>query len=200
VPAPISDPRSAPPVAPTLRRATPADVARLTAFAARAFRETYASICRTEDVEAHVAEHLTTDAVDATLADPAITVTIAELADGAGATGIAGYVQLRAGGMPGSAARLDPALFPPGARTLEVARLYVDPAYHGRGVAHTLMAHARAEAAGAGALLWLSAFTRSPRAIAFYRKIGMTPAGTQTFIMGEDAQEDWVMVDPLAGA
>ena len=179
-----------------LRPATAADVDRLTTFAARVFRDTYVSTCRPQDVDAHIAKYLTADAVAATLADPRVAVTLAELADGT----VVGYVQLRADGLPEPNSRLDPGLFPPDARTLEVGRLYVDPAFHGQGIAHALMSHAREEAARRGALLWLGVFKSNPRAVAFYRKIGMTPAGTQTFVMGDDPQEDWVMVDAAPGA
>lgn len=180
----------------TLRPAAPSDVDRLTAFAAKAFRETYASTCRASDIEAYIDAHLTRAAIARTFADPAVAYTLAELPDAT----IAGYVQVRAGGLPEPGGRLDPTLFPAGASTLELGRIYVDPAFHGQGIAQMLFAHASADAARRGALLWLGVFKNNPRAIAFYRKMGMTPAGTQTFMMGDDPQEDWVMVERSAGA
>ena len=45
--------------------------------------------------------------------------------------------------------------------------------------------------------LWLGVWERNPRAVAFYRKYGFTRVGEHTFMLGADAQVDWVFVRPL---
>jgi ribosomal protein S18 acetylase RimI-like enzyme len=168
------------------------DAAPVAAFAATAFRDTYAAGSRSEDVEAHVAGYMTPPAFAADLADPAVTLTVLEEVDGS----VAGYVQLRAGGRPEPDAELDPGVWPVDRPTVEVARLYVAPRWHGRGVAAVLVGEAFAAATRAGGVAWLAVYEANPRAIAFYRKAGMRVAGTQGFDMGSERQRDWVMVWP----
>jgi ribosomal protein S18 acetylase RimI-like enzyme len=47
--------------------------------------------------------------------------------------------------------------------------------------------------------VWLGVWERNLRAQAFYRKHGFAVVGTQVFMMGSDAQRDFVMAKPLAG-
>jgi ribosomal protein S18 acetylase RimI-like enzyme len=42
-------------------------------------------------------------------------------------------------------------------------------------------------------VIWLDVWERNPRAIAFYRKWGFVQVGTQTFQLGDDLQNDWIM-------
>ena len=81
-----------------------------------------------------------------------------------------------------------------GERPVEIQRFYVNSAYHGRGLAHQLMAHVLAQVEAAGtSMLWLGVWERNPRAVAFYRKWGFDVAGTHTFMLGDDPQRDLVM-------
>jgi ribosomal protein S18 acetylase RimI-like enzyme len=41
--------------------------------------------------------------------------------------------------------------------------------------------------------MWLGVWERNWRAQAFYRKWGFRRVGEQTFMLGADAQTDWVM-------
>ena len=43
-------------------------------------------------------------------------------------------------------------------------------------------------------VVWLDVWEHNPRAIAFYRKWGFEQVGTQTFQLGEDVQNDWLIV------
>ena len=174
-------------VAPGLRRATAADAEPLAAFAARLFRETYGPDAdptssggsRPEDVEAYVGPHFGPARQAAELADPALTTLVAE----AGGT-LAAYAQLRTPS-PHPAA---------GPAAGEVARFYVDRPWQGRGVADALMAGVVGAARAAGApALWLAVLRRNARAVAFYRRHGFRQAGTSTFRMGAEVQDDWIM-------
>ena len=40
--------------------------------------------------------------------------------------------------------------------------------------------------------LWLGVWERNPRAVAFYEKYGFTRVGEHTFMLGDDAQTDWL--------
>ncbi|MDY6999176.1 MAG: GNAT family N-acetyltransferase, partial [Actinomycetota bacterium] len=53
-------------------------------------------------------------------------------------------------------------------------------------------------AAGLGAVcVWLGVNQQNRRAQRFYAKHGFTVAGTKTFRLGEDIENDYVMVRPL---
>lgn len=180
-----------PPVA--LRRAVPADAARLAAFAAACFRATYGPGAdprtgggsQAADVDAYVDGHMGEAHVAAGLA---ATTGITLLAEDVEGGALAGYAQLR---VPSPA----PAGVSAGERAAELARLYVAPAWQGRGVAAALLDAVQGEAARAGArALWLAAYQRNARAVAFYRRHGFAVAGAATFRMGQEVQDDWVMV------
>lgn len=98
------------------------------------------------------------------LVDPAQAWFLAE----AGGAAI-GFLALREG---------PPPLPAPGRRPLEFARVYVRAAWHGRGPAFALMEAGFAEARRRGAdRLWLTAWERNPKALAFYQAHGFRRAG-----------------------
>lgn len=87
------------------------------------------------------------------------------------------------------------ALATPPRRPWEILRFYVQRDWHGRGLARALMDSARAGAGAAGAdAVWLSVWKRNERAQTFYRKCGFHPIGETTFTLGEDVQQDYVML------
>ena len=87
----------------------------------------------------------------------------------------------------------------PAAPGVEIQRLYVDAAWHGRGIAHELMALAIARAtATAATTLWLGVWEENPRAQAFYRKWGFAVVGEHIFRLGDDPQRDLLMSRPVA--
>lgn len=89
-----------------------------------------------------------------------------------------------------------PQMQPPSA--FELRRFYVDPAYHGRGVANTLMERVLALATErAEPSVWLSAFSGNGRAIAFYKRWSFRIAGEHDFIVGTDRQRDYLMLREL---
>jgi ribosomal protein S18 acetylase RimI-like enzyme len=84
---------------------------------------------------------------------------------------------------------------------LELNRLYVDPRWHGGGVAHALMTHAIEFAQQRGAqTLYLAVWKHNHRAIAFYAKHGFEQVGSAPFRLGTELQIDPVMVRPLSVA
>jgi ribosomal protein S18 acetylase RimI-like enzyme len=45
--------------------------------------------------------------------------------------------------------------------------------------------------------VWLGVWERNARAMAFYRKHGFARVGAHTFMLGTDAQTDWLLARPL---
>jgi GNAT superfamily N-acetyltransferase len=153
-------------------------------LAARTFRDAFGADNTPEDLERHLKRSYGISQQSAELANPGMTTLLADHADIP-----IGYVQLKSGPPPGSVIGNSP---------FEIMRFYVDQAWHGRGVAHHLMMETIAEARRQGAgTLWLGVWERNPRAIAFYRKWEFTPTGSTIFCVGNDRQNDLVMVRAL---
>jgi GNAT superfamily N-acetyltransferase len=171
---------AAPAASVRIRVAAAADAAALADFGARTFAETFGPPLLPRDLELHLAEHYGAALQLAEIADSARTVLLA--VDG---ERIAGYgVVLES---PAPACVMGPA-------PVEVRRFYVDRPWQGAGVAAPLM-HACAQEAmrrGAGAL-WLTSYTRNPRARRFYERMGFLVVGETTFMVGEDPQVDYVL-------
>lgn len=174
---------------PAVRPATAADAPALSALAAATFRETFERDNTPEDMARYLAEAFTPERQTAEIADPGGVVLLAELPGPELAAELVGYVHLVAS--PPPAAVQGPA-------PLELKRLYVAGAWHGRGVAQSLLA-AALEAAGArgAGTLWLGVWERNPRAIAFYAKHGFERVGDHVFVLGGDAQTDWLLARPV---
>jgi ribosomal protein S18 acetylase RimI-like enzyme len=178
-----------------VRPATLADAPRLSRLAAATFRETFERENTPEDMARYLAEAFTPDRQAAEIADPAGAVLLAERrgapGDAEGAE-LVGYAHLVSGPAPAAVQ---------GSAPLELKRLYVARAWHGRGAAQALMDAAFAAARARGAeTLWLGVWERNPRAVAFYRKHGFTRVGEHTFVLGADAQTDWLLARPLGPA
>lgn len=82
--------------------------------------------------------------------------------------------------------------------TLEIERIYVLSAYHGKKVGQLLYEKAL-EVAGLlkKSSIWLGVWEENPRAIKFYTKNGFVPFGQHLFKMGNDEQTDIMMKKKL---
>ncbi len=77
---------------------------------------------------------------------------------------------------------------------LEIERLYAHRDYLGKRVGHLLMQTCLTHAKKKGIhTLWLGVWENNARAIAFYEKNGFKKFGAHTFMLGDDAQTDWLM-------
>jgi ribosomal protein S18 acetylase RimI-like enzyme len=167
------------------RLAAPGDAASLAEFMTRNFLAHYGHCSTPANVAATVAKHYGLEAQQRQIADANRANLLLEH-EGI----LAGHAQLRFDGpTPAPVAPL------PGA---EIARFYVDTAFHGRGLAQELMAQVRRIAIGRGARsLWLSVWQEQPQAIRFYEKEGFRIAGSLVFEVGDDPKDDWLMVAEL---
>lgn len=78
--------------------------------------------------------------------------------------------------------------------SLEIERIYVLSAYHGKKVGQLLYEKAQ-EVAGLlkKSSIWLGVWEENPRAIKFYTRNGFVPFGQHLFKMGGDEQTDIMM-------
>ncbi|MEZ5287028.1 MAG: GNAT family N-acetyltransferase [Vicinamibacterales bacterium] len=167
-----------------VRTATPQDAAALAAFGRRVFHDTFAPDNRPDDLAAYLEGAYSPERQLAEIEDVSVNTLLLEI-DGA----LAAFAQVRAAEAPAGVE---------GTHPIELWRFYVDPAWHGRGVAAALMdtvldAARRREAR----TLWLGVWERNTRAQAFYRKQGFAVAGSHIFMLGADAQRDLIMLRSL---
>jgi ribosomal protein S18 acetylase RimI-like enzyme len=167
-----------------IRQATEADAAALAALAERTFRETFARINRAEDMDAHCRNSYGDSIQGAEIRDPDRTTLVCQIRDS-----LIAYGQLRWASAPSCVVATKPA---------EVQRLYVDAAWHGKGVAQALMASLLDTAIAGGAdVVWLGVWEKNPRAISFYAKSGFAIVGDHVFVLGNDPQRDLVLAKRL---
>jgi ribosomal protein S18 acetylase RimI-like enzyme len=169
----------------TIRRATEADATLLSRLARRLFEETFGPMNDPADMRAYVSNAFSVEAERAALRDADCGVWIVEDAT----SSALGYAMMRRGSTAGSVVSKRPA---------ELERIYVDRGLHGLGVGDALMRTCVEHARGWHCdVLWLGVWEHNPRAIAFYQKAGFRVVGQQSFHLGSDLQQDFVMARPL---
>lgn len=175
-----TDSTIAPPAGLHIRRATLADAPLIASLGAETFMSSFGSQNTPENLAKHLAAAFDEEIQRRELTDPAVTYLIAEQT---GRT--AGYAQVREGDAPACIT---------GAAPVEVRRFYVTHDFHGTGIAQALMEACANEARQRGGrTLWLGVWEQNPRAIRFYTKCGFEDVGGQTFMLGDDPQQDHVL-------
>ena len=136
------------------------------------------------DLNAYVSQAFSEATIQQELSDPSSAFYLAYLQEE-----LIGYLKLRRGSAPDALRDC---------KALELQRIYVRQRAVGRGIGAQLMQTAVDYALKAEYhVLWLGVWERNPSAIAFYRKWGFTKFGTHTFMIGKDAQTDWLMQKSL---
>ncbi len=170
----------------TIRAGSSDDAEMLAVLGARLFVQAYGPTHPEPELTPYLERSFAPWRWAGALADTSVTVLVAEDRRGAPA----GYAMLRES-LPVPSGVV-------GARPLEIQRFYVDEAWHGRGVAQTLMAACMQEAERRESdVLWLSVWQESPRPQAFYARMGFRVVGTTTFLFGQRVDEDFVMQRPV---
>jgi len=167
----------------TICPATAADAPLLAALAAKTFYDTYAQYNTPADMQDYITNHFTVSHIEQEISDPRTHLLLAWCNEK-----MAGYAKLVEGPVP----------YIPEIPALEIARYYVDSDFQGRGVGRKLMAAITDAALSLQChTLWLGVWQRNTRAVDIYRHLGFRIAGTTTFQLGSDLQEDFVMVKEL---
>jgi diamine N-acetyltransferase len=163
-----------------IEKAVPTDVARLQKIGRSTFYETFASVNTEEDMQHYLNESFHADKLSRELANPD-----SEFYFALSAAAIIGYLKLNTG--QAQTERRDK-------NALEIERIYVLKAYHGKKVGQALydMALQRARARRV-AYVWLGVWEKNLRAISFYEKNGFTAFDKHSFTLGHDVQTDIMM-------
>lgn len=175
------------------RRAEPADADAISALAIATFALGCPPDTDPQDIAEHVAHELTPERFRMYIADPAATVLVAEV-PAEDHDALAGYAIF----ISGEAHPLIPASAHSeveGGPCVEVRKFYVDPRFHGAGIAAELMRR-ELELHADAAAIWLSVNDSNRRAQMFYAKFGFAVIGTQQYRVGDDLQDDLVMCRP----
>lgn len=148
----------------TIRRARPADADVLSKLGPTTFRETFGNEFPAAAIDARMALVYAPERLRLDLGDPWQAWFLAQ----AGESTI-GFLALGGGTAPDCVSGPGP---------LELSRLYLRADWHGRGPAFALMETGLEEAAARGAgTLWLQAWERNAKALAFYRAHGFRQVG-----------------------
>lgn len=164
----------------TYRTPLPADVANLSHFGRESFCDTFAHLYKPDDLRYYLNKVYTPGSFMADLNTPGTEFRIAEH-DGR----IIGYCKIGNVTVP---------LDPMPEKAVELRQLYIDKAFHGSGVAATLMAWAldRAHARGCEHM-YLSVYSENFRAQRFYARHGFKVVGEYKFMVGQQADDEFIM-------
>ncbi len=166
-----------------LRRATPADAAKLAIIGPASFLESFADDHSGDDMVIHFEAYHSRDYYDRALADPTKTLWIIEEKVGAPI----GYAMMGAATLPGSSPQ-----------DAELIRIYVLSRWQGTGLGRALFDAILTQAKTSGAArLVLSVYTKNLKAQKFYERNGFSAIGPTTFKVGKTHYEDIVMVRAL---
>jgi len=162
-----------------IRYGTSKDAELLSELGARTFYETFAEQNTREDMTAYLAEAFNVGKQSSELADANITFLIAESGDKP-----QGYAKLQSGPAPDCVAE----------DAVEISRIYVAKESIGKGIGAQLMRRCIDEAKERGfQTIWLGVWERNEHAQKFYLNWGFKIVGSQSFLLGSDLQNDYVM-------
>lgn len=156
------------------------DLQVLREIARATFADAFSAQNAAADMEKYLDENFSLEKLAAEFENPESLFFFAEVSHKA-----AGYLKLNWG-----AAQTEPL---PGS-TLEIERIYVLPAYQGKGIGKALFekAYSIAQEKKMDAL-WLGVWEKNTSAIRFYRKQGFVEFDKHLFRLGDDIQTDLLM-------
>jgi GNAT superfamily N-acetyltransferase len=164
---------------PILRRAGMADVADLAQLAAQSFAAKFGALYPAEVLARFLAETYSPARTAALVADPAVSVWIAE------GERLLGYAVL-------GAAKLPHADITPGC--IELRRLYTAPDATGQGIGTLLMTGVAVPAfEGAAGDAWLGVYSGNPGAQRFYERHGFERVGEYEFPVGPIRDREFIL-------
>jgi ribosomal protein S18 acetylase RimI-like enzyme len=165
-------------------KATPDDMASVQQIGRETFFETFAAANTQADMHTYLKEHFSDAKVSAELSNPDSQFFVAWEGEAP-----IGYLKINTG-----QAQTEPQ----GEEALEIERIYVKNAYHGKKVGQLLYEQALSIARQQNKMyLWLGVWEGNPKAIRFYEKNGFIAFDKHIFQFGADAQTDVLMKKAL---
>lgn len=156
------------------------DVAKLQAISKQTFHETFGAVNTEENMVRYLEESFSMERLSSELNNPDAGFYFAMLDEE-----VIGYLKLNTGA---SQTELKDN------KALEIERIYVSQAFHGKKVGQLLYEKAIQVAQDAGVeYVWLGVWEENARAIRFYEKNGFVPFDKHLFKLGDDIQTDIMM-------
>lgn len=163
-----------------IRKATPADIEKLYEISVRTYMETFDSVNTEKNMREYLGRAFEKKKLLGELSNPHSEFYFA-YCDGT----LAGYLKLNEA--PSQTDVQDEA-------SLEVERLYVARDFQGAGIGRSFMELAvRLAKERKKRYVWLGVWEHNEKAKRFYAKYGFYKIGEHPFVMGDDAQTDYVM-------
>lgn len=164
----------------SMRVADKGDLDLLRELGIKAFSNTFGPYNTAENMRLYLEKSFSREQLEAEMSDPAAVFLLAYDGDA-----VAGYVRLRRKENPEGLNSVN---------ALEIERLYAAPEYIGRQAGRILMEASIHYAMEKGSdTIWLGVWEKNARAIRFYEKHGFEKFGEHVFMLGTDAQTDWLM-------
>jgi diamine N-acetyltransferase len=163
-----------------IRSVTLDDMLQLQEIGRKTFSETFSAVNTEENMLKYLNEGFSTEKLSLELEDKNAAFYFAEMDKT-----VIGYLKLNVGS---SQTELQDD------QALEIERIYVAQAFHGKGVGQLLYDKAIQIARQQNAeYVWLGVWEENQRAISFYRKNGFVEFGKHLFKLGDDVQTDLMM-------
>lgn len=156
------------------------EIERLQAIGKQTFTETFAAHNSAENMAKYLEEAYADEKLSAELNDPNSVFYFAELDNQ-----VIGYLKLNFGGAQTELKDN---------KALEIERIYVTKAFHGKKVGQLLYNKAIEVAKEKSAdYIWLGVWEENQKALQFYKKNGFVEFDKHVFVLGDDAQTDLMM-------
>jgi len=168
----------------SIRLATKTDLDLLQALGIKTFSETFGQYNTAENMRLYLEKSFSRQQLETELNDPSAVFLLAYDDDVT-----AGYARLRQGEQPEGLNSVS---------ALEIERIYAVQEYIGKQAGRKLMEACIRYAKEKGFdTIWLGVWELNARAIRFYEKYGFEKFGEHVFMLGTDAQTDWLMKKTL---
>ena len=152
----------------------------LCSFGYRTFDQAFRKLNNQKDFDTYLSNAFSLDTISGELKDSRSEFFVAFQGDEP-----VGYFKLFAGPAPECVTCLP---------AIELARFYALKSQWGKGVGKAMMEKAMDLARGHGfSAMWLSSWKKNHRGNVFYKKWGFDVVGEQTFTIGKDIQQDFVL-------
>lgn len=160
-----------------IRKTGLSDLDLLVQISRQTFLETFADSNTQDNMDRYLRENLTREKLASEITNPDSSFYFAELD-----ANVLGYLKINSGNAQSEKIS---------DRSVEIERIYVCGAYHGKGVGKMLLDYAMTIALEKNAdQVWLGVWENNLRAIAFYRKNGFEAFDQHVFMLGDDKQTD----------
>lgn len=164
----------------TIRVATLDDVEAIVSIGIRTFRDTFDDVNTPENMMQYVNETFTLKRIGLEILEPGSCFFLAEQD-----SQVIGYARVRHSEKPEGVGE---------GKAIEIERLYADKKFLGKRVGYLLMSECLQHARDTDCKwVWLGVWENNERAIAFYKRWGFERFSEHVFMLGTDAQTDWLM-------